>query len=219
MNLTKNDRKRQHPSPTKEPQGINLWQDERPPPGGKGMIDWIIDAVDSKHLTGGQRRVLRRMMWLDRYVDKGCYATADYIGSLLRMTGRTVRLHRAALLKKGLIRKERGSWFFVWPFDTFPPAGLEVTGKTPEVILEWAVKLDEYLASTRSKQVYPLGQNRYIGRSKQVFPYIREHTGVDTVEGSDEPSFETSFSEEPNSGEQTNQPDNPAEGGLVGIPR
>ena len=72
------------------PQGINLWEDERPSPDVRRMIDWIIEAVDNKHLTLGQKAVLRKMLWLDREVDVGCYASVEYIGGLLGMTDRAV---------------------------------------------------------------------------------------------------------------------------------
>ena len=211
------------------------------PPDVKRMIDWIIEAADRKQLTLGQKGVLRKMLWLDREEASGCSASAAYLGRLLSMTARTVRLHRTALVKKGMIRKEHDGWFFVWPFDEFPPASHEVAGKTPSVILEWAAALNEYLATPRSKQVHggvetgtpprskqvhPLGKNRYMGRSKQVHPYIRKYTESyseedteDIREGSDKPSESLLSLEEPNTGEQTKHPENPAERRREGIPR
>ncbi len=101
MKLINADRKIQRQSPTKEPQGINQWEDGRLPPEVRCMIDWVIEAVDGKHLTLGQKAVLRKMLWLDREVDMGCYASAEYIGGLWGMASRAVRRHRTALVKKG----------------------------------------------------------------------------------------------------------------------
>ena len=57
--------------------------------------------------------LLRKILWLDRDLDVGVLCVGKYLGGLLGLTDRTVRRHRATLLEKGLLRKERNTWFVV----------------------------------------------------------------------------------------------------------
>ena len=97
--------------------------------------------------------LLRKILWLDRDLDVGVLCVGKYLGGLLGLTDRTVRRHRATLLEKGLLRKERNTWFVVWPFDAFPPISIEMTGKTPNATKQWAAALNDWLGTPRTEVV------------------------------------------------------------------
>ena len=172
------------------------------------MIDWVIEAVDGKRLTLGEKAVLRKMLWLDREVDLGCYASAEYLGGLLGMTGRTVRRHRAALLEKGLLRKERETWFVQWPFDAFPPASIDITSRTPDTTKQWATALNDWLGTPRTEvvtaprtELVPPRTEVVRGGGQKWYSLIYGNdtvvnTGKEIREGSSEPSVSLSVHEE-----------------------
>ncbi|MCZ6916052.1 MAG: helix-turn-helix domain-containing protein, partial [Gemmatimonadetes bacterium] len=114
------------------------------------MMDRVVECVDAKALSWPEKAVLRFMLWLDRTVDGGCWASAQYIADHLGTNARSVRRWRASLVEKGLLRRENTggvtpSWFVVWPFEEFPRGAEELKSKAPDEVRRFAAALTTFI--------------------------------------------------------------------------